>query len=487
MTAAMNKPNRCLLTLAAALIVTAHANAQTITDPAKHLASSLDGRIKEIRELKAQALTRPLTSGETPSATISLQRDIDRIYLGLIPKVSLKALQGLEDLRADKQVGDATGTAAGSTSLVSKGGTPAILAIAVENGALTQDISGTTVTFRGTPASIVKASQNIGYFDTLRTSDTAVAVLQKFSFAASFDTSRGLAEGAQPVFTADRSQFAGTSLRITAIDHKDPRAAVNDDRWNRFAFTQEDLDTAALAAFNALRADPAVTAWLGTTQQAIAAAPDDQVDAVVRTQFRALADLEISPAARAAVTEAGKQFDGLLKRRADVLEQIAGGSQLLFDIAYQKPATGPTSGNIKVVGSVGRSILLTGNASATFYIGDVPANTDTLRDIQGAVQLDVPFGNPDGIGRYVFTLATKVQHLPDDLVAGEGTLFPGTKGTIWLGQAKLTIPVKGSAAKIPLSVTLANRTELIAEKKLFARAQVGFSYDLDAVFSRFKP
>src|SRR3954469_25221871 len=361
--------NRLPLALAAVLGVSAHLGAQPITDPAKHLASSLDGRIQQIRALKAQARNRALTPDETASATIGLQRDIDRIYLSLIPRVSLKALQELEERRADKQVGDATGTAVGSTSLVSKGGTPAILAIAVENGALTQDISGTTVTFRGTPASLVKAAQNTGYFDTLKTNDTAVAVLQKLSFAVSFDTSRGLADGAQPVLTADRGQLAGASLRVTAIDNKDPRAAVNDGRWNRFSFTQENLDQAALTAFKALSVDPAVVAWLGTAQQAIAAAPDDQVDAVVRTQFQMLANLEISPAARGAVIEAGKEFEGLLKRRADVLDDIAGGGQLLFDVAYQTQLTGPTSANIKVVGSVGRSILLTGNASATLYIG----------------------------------------------------------------------------------------------------------------------
>jgi hypothetical protein len=474
-----------LLAVAAVLSIAASAGAQTNTDPAKHLAASLEGRIKQIRDLKG--LTRPLTPPETASATISVQRDIDRIYLGLIPNVSRKALQALEERRADKQVGDASGAAAGSTSLVSKGGTPAILAVAVENGALTQSISGTTVTFRGTPVSLVKSIQNTGYFDTLKTDDAAVAVLQRFSFAASFDTSRGLAEGEQPVFTANRSQFAGASLRISAFDNKDPRAAVNDDRWTRFAYTQSNLDEAALKAFTALSADPAVLTWLAATQQAIREATDAQVEGVVRARFAALAAVEISPATRAAVIEAGKQFEGLLKRRADVLEEIAGGSQLVFDLAYQKPATGPTSGNLKVVGSVGRSILLTGNIAATFYLGDVPAATDTLRDIQGAIQIDIPFGDPDGIGRYVFSVSTKIQHMPDDLVAGEGTLFPGTKGTVALGQMKLTIPVRGSAAKIPLSVTVANRTELIAEKKVFARAQVGFSYDLDAVFSRFKP
>ena len=53
------------------------------------------------------------------------------------------------------------------------------------------------------------------------------------------------------------------------------------------------------------------------------------------------------------------------------------------------------------------------------------------------------------------------------------------KGHLIVGQAKLTIPLKGGA-KIPLSVTLANRTELITEKKVIARANFGVTFDLDA-------
>jgi hypothetical protein len=481
---------RCLarlLTLAALLALACPAAAQTITDPAVHLANSIRGRAGEIAGLKQQAAVRPLNPGEAASSTVSLQADIDRIYLSLEPQVSLRALQALEERRADKQLGESSGSTAGSTSLVSKGGKPAIFALAVENGALAQDVSGTTVTFRGTPAGVIKAFGRTGYFQTLKTDDAAVAVLQKFSFAASFDTSRGVAEGGQATFTADRGQFSGASVRWSAIDHKDPRAAVNDRRWGAFAFTQTDLDAAALAAFAALRADPAIDAWVADTQQAIAAAPADEVQAVVIARFRQLAGVEIAPATRAAVMEAGRQFEGLLKRRADVLREIEGGGQLVFDWAYQRPATGTGSSNFKVVGSVGRSILLTGNGSVTLYHGALPAETDRLRDIQAAVQIDIPMGDPEDLGRYIVSLSTKVQHMPKDVIAAEGTLFPGTKGTIWLGQMKLTIPVKGTAARIPLSVTLANRTELIPERKVFARANVGLSYDLDAVFARFRP
>ena len=62
---------------------------------------------------------------------------------------------------------------------------------------------------------------------------------------------------------------------------------------------------------------------------------------------------------------------------------------------------------------------------------------------------------------------------------------PNTRGTTTVGQLKLTVPTKGAGIRIPLSVTWANRTDLIKEKVV--RANVGVSYDLDSVFARFKP
>jgi hypothetical protein len=487
----MKPSTQVVLTLAALLIIAVPAGAQApIPDPARHLAGQIAGRAGEITTLQAQMRKsgpNSLTKEQTPRSTVNLGVDFEPIYLSLIGGISKQAMRALEERRVDKQIGDASGSTAGSTSLVSKGGTPGVLAIAVENGALTQDISGTTVTFRGSPVSIVKAIQKTPYFEMLETDDPAVEILQKFSFSFSFDTSRGVADGAVPTFTATRQQFSAATLRYSAVDHKDPRAAANDARWNALSPATDVLNRAAAAAFESLQADPAIVAWVDATNEAISAASLDEIEDVVVARFQLLRAVEIVPRTRVAVNNAADQFTRMVSQRAGILREIAGGAQLVFDFAYQKPPSGPTSGNVKVVGSVGRSFLLTGNVGATFYIGDVSTSTDSLRDVQGSVQLDVPFGDPEGIGRYVFTLATKIQHMPDDLVAGEGTLFPGTKGTMALGQAKLTIPVGGSAARIPLSVTLANRTELIAEKKVFARAQIGFSYDLDAVLSRFKP
>lgn len=53
-----------------------------------------------------------------------------------------------------------------------------------------------------------------------------------------------------------------------------------------------------------------------------------------------------------------------------------------------------------------------------------------------------------------------------------------------IGQAKITFPVKGSGVKIPLSVTWANRTELIKEKEV--RGNIGITFDLDTIVSKLK-
>jgi hypothetical protein len=79
--------------------------------------------------------------------------------------------------------------------------------------------------------------------------------------------------------------------------------------------------------------------------------------------------------------------------------------------------------------------------------------------------------------------------MPDDTVASASLDTPGDedpalvatapKGHIIVGQFKLVIPIKGTGAKVPISVTASNRTELIKEKDV--RASIGFTLDLDTI------
>jgi hypothetical protein len=85
----------------------------------------------------------------------------------------------------------------------------------------------------------------------------------------------------------------------------------------------------------------------------------------------------------------------------------------------------------------------------------------------------------------VLSFAGKDLHQFENSFDDSGLVVPGTIGTTAIGQAKLTIPVKGSGVKLPVSLTFANRTELIKEKEI--RGNVGITYDLDMLFAKFKP
>ena len=62
------------------------------------------------------------------------------------------------------QVGS-TSDSGGSTSVATKGLVPTILGLAVEHGAITEDVNDTVATFRVSPAGIVKALQGKGLLD----------------------------------------------------------------------------------------------------------------------------------------------------------------------------------------------------------------------------------------------------------------------------------------------------------------------------------
>jgi len=104
---------------------------------------------------------------------------------------------------------------------------------------------------------------------------------------------------------------------------------------------------------------------------------------------------------------------------------------------------------------------------------------------------------------FILTAAARYQYIPEDIpVPATALIVPDTadataplpaatatgtavapKGHLILGQAKLTLPLK-NGARIPLSVTVANRTELIEEKDV--RANFGVTFDLDAIVAAFK-
>lgn len=69
-------------------------------------------------------------------------------------------------------------------------------------------------------------------------------------------------------------------------------------------------------------------------------------------------------------------------------------------------------------------------------------------------------------------------------LSAEGGRMSGQNSTI-KGQAKLTIPLGNTGIAFPISVTVANRTELIKEKEV--RGQFGFTFDFSKLVSALNP
>ena len=183
-----------------------------------------------------------------------------------------------------------------------------------------------------------------------------------------------------------------------------------------------------------------------------------------------------------------------LQGRDEVLDKIAKGTLVTFDYTNNREANAPNTSNFTFIaekGPGGRTDL-TFNASLTIFDkkpvilpGSTSGPIGRIRDFSFAGQFDIPFGSVREAGQFVLWGSGRYQRLLEDSFTQGGTMVPNTQGDIAVGQIGLRIPIKGLGIKFPISVSFANRTDLIKEKEV--RANFGFTFDLDTIFARFKP
>jgi hypothetical protein len=189
-------------------------------------------------------------------------------------------------------------------------------------------------------------------------------------------------------------------------------------------------------------------------------------------------------------------YSNYFQVRDDLLQKIQR-HKMSLEYTNQHPKGEPNTSNIRFVYShqpTASPILITVNAAVDFY-HSAPKDTGTFRDFQLAGQMDRRLGQVANLGNAVLTIAGYYQWMKEDALIhiAEGNIAPGsgivlqgtaakllgTKGSIGIGQVKLTLPM-GGVVKIPFSVSFSNRTELINEKDV--RGQVGMTFDLDSLF-----
>jgi len=421
-----------------------------------------------------------------------------------VPRAKFKAFQALLDARMDKQVGS-TPTTQGSTSLAMKGLVPEILGLAVENGAIQKDVSGTTVTFRAKPMGIVKALQGKGVLDAYidYTRYPTAAFASRFSGSVGFDTARGSTPG---TLTADASQLSAWSIRAEVVNGRNPASDQYAGLWKRFGANLQSYPAAAAALNDALNGWKAFADWqkdlLDTIQAQVDTpfATNRNVDTAMGAFKKVLADklprldaLGDPPATvGAALDQYFSQLVVIQKQIDDIYAFANKGTLVTVDWstarAHAVPDLYTVTGIVQTALGQARKTAFTLNVAASFYRSRPEMASQAFRSFDMTAQLEHPLGTSFVLPSATASLSARYSYLPNDTVApttattttvasAATTSAVAPKGSIGYFQARLTIPVTSTGVKIPLSITASNRTELIKEKDV--RASFGITFDFD--------
>jgi hypothetical protein len=452
----------------------------------KETRTKLEGMLQEIKEAKARGGT-----SQDNDVTEALQKGLpDLIPFALIGKTRKEYVKAIEEARVDKQIG-AGDSNSGSTSLVSKGSVPSILGFAVENGALKREESGTTFTFRGNPVGIIKALGDKGFIESYDDDSSPIKELRRLSFALTFDTERGDTPG---TFVGDLKQLSSYSGRFDIINKRDPRHSDYQGSWEKLIKDQGliiTMTTVEIANYFLLPVGSGGHAefieWYQDTRRAVLAAQQDEIEDVVEARLKELLAIPLPPKLARLVRLFDTAVESFLSDRSKLLKEVANGAILTFEYTNTRQVDLPDLSNFKLIyeNGLGGRADFTANTSLTiFNRKQADPASDRLRDFQLAGQFDIPLSNPFKSGNFVLSISGKFQRMVENITTDSGMTMD-TKGNIGIGQIKLTIPIKGSGVKVPISFTFANRTELIKEKEV--RGNFGFTLDLDSIFASRNP
>jgi hypothetical protein len=448
-------------------------------------------------------------------------------------------LNALEHRRTDKQAGSSTGTG-GSTNLVSKGLTARAIAFAAEYGALTESVNQEIVTVSGSLDGFAAALARQRLFEYCPLKDTSPACLsrggldflRRLSYAVSFDTSRnantvaatssGSPQGdAQPVtFTASRRQISAWTGRLILWNSRDTTSQEFRKQWSA------SLQAAAAAQLKA--AGGVLLTEFRTFLGHLEFRNDTEYQNALVEAVKKLSAATTPAELNAAFNEWATNFlESVQRQPPEKLRQIIEGA---VDLMYQRgmyllaednfiyplaqkpvltveynnnrPVAQEPNSTFRMVFDIGihKKWSLVANGAVSIYDNRPQVvGVKRLRSAQFGIQAQRDLGTLSLLGAAALsgTYYFQQQHSPAVLNVTPGTPLPGItlinlpdtaakifgeKGNIHIGQLKLVLSPGTSNARIPLSVSYSNRTELIT--KPFWRAQIGITYDFDGLFTK---
>lgn len=427
-----------------------------------------------------------------------------------------------ERARIDKQIG-ASASGSGSTDLVSRAGAPLLLGLGVQLGALTQTVSGTTATFRGSADSLLRTLAGLPLIcETCK----GTPFVRGFDFSVSFDMSRDQSKQVAAAGSANSStttvpanvllpsstrQFSGASVRYQLHNPKDLRSDKFQAVWkgwfdkHKAALAPEaaKLQAANIRFFRGLLTNPDYIKLRQSYAPRLLAADPNEVEAIFSAYLSELLAL-----ARRLNPAFDQQRDALLVsygRYSDVyrkaIDDLKSSWQLTAEYNFNRPVAQPdlhTARLIFAANPFSGKGMFTANAAGEFY-GTMQAGAKygRVRDFQLAAQFDRPLGDIvthpavlslSGYMQYQFDPSV-INIGPGNLVPGTNITLPkdaqvllGTKGTLGILQAKIILKMKDSGVKIPIGVSWSNKTDLLNATDV--RGHIGITYDFDSLLTR---
>ena len=351
-----------------------------------------------------------------------------------------------------------------------------MLGLALEHGLITGGRTGETITLRGNLVGLLEGATGKDYVDSYTDDRAEVRFLRKLSVSASFDPGSTTDNAIDP--NADR--LTSWSGRLDVKNDRDPRGQFSRE-WQELDMNER---RAMLAAGNDAMAqlwqEPAFIEWREETKKQVVKTPVDQLDAVLALRLEAFRQMTRSPATQAAVNRVVALTLDYLTARRTLIENLLKTPLLVLEYSNSRPLNEPRTSDIRFVAEGPFfSGALVANAAVNLF-DTIPIGAERIRHLEGSLQWDLPLKYRTEQGAVVLTLAGRVQRLQSGVVI-QNALLPDTKGTIGVFQLKVTVPIAEGGLQIPISITWANRSELIKEK--FVRGQVGMTFDLDSLIA----
>jgi hypothetical protein len=423
----------------------------------------------------------------------------------------------------------------GTTSLVVKGSTPDVVGFAFENGAFNQTADTSTATLRGNIVGLSKAlaQQNfITGYDTNEfgqdVSSKVLRNLRKVNFALTYNLNRNQEFN---LFTDARQQLVSYSLRYDLMNKRDPRDGAYYNELAKYIFRSADTHfQVSSSLYRQLREtlvdfqgggafrwrDLRLQTWYSETLEALentSANDINEIEVVLRTAISRfpVTDLrkETADALESFTNDATRFSIPEEQQEREFLNAVAGGTVLTFDYTRRRGVNAPDTSNLRFIYETGlrdkddtttgfrpnltlnAGVTLHNSGSGLFATPVIPpmnmaagGKFKRLRDFQFAGQIEFPLIENTNFLDLKFAAGGRFQRLTSDAFSEARSLMPNTRGTIGIGLVKLTFGIPGTDIQIPLAFTYSNRTELGTGGE--ARANFGFTYNFDSIFSRLR-